>query len=125
MKKIGLLDETTRGNLHVDTRTTFVKGLIRLQEDEVPEHLAKAKPILRKLDEICAETGYSRIELAIGYVKREQGINHLVFGIRDLNQLKQDIKAFDTEIPAQVIRRLEQEFQNIDMDIVVPSLWKR
>jgi aryl-alcohol dehydrogenase-like predicted oxidoreductase len=125
MKEIGLLDETTRGNLHVDTRTTFVKGLIRLQEDEVPEHLAKAKPILRKLDEICAETGYSRIELAIGYVKREQGINHLVFGIRDLNQLKQDIKAFDTEIPAQVIRRLEQEFQNIDMDIVVPSLWKR
>jgi aryl-alcohol dehydrogenase-like predicted oxidoreductase len=125
MKEIGLFDEAHRGNLQVDTRTTFIKGLIRLQENEVPEHLAKAKPILRKLDEICAETGYSRIELAIGYVKKEQGINHLVFGIRDLEQLKQDIAAFDRKVPEEVMNRLDQEFKNIDTDIVVPSLWKR
>lgn len=125
MKKVGLFDEDKRGNLQVDSRTTFIKGLIRLQEEAVPEHLAKAKPILRKLDEICKKTGYSRIELAIGYVKKEQGINHLVFGIRDLKQLKQDIQAFEREIPQDVLCKLEQEFSDIDTDIVIPSLWKR
>lgn len=125
MKKVGLLDEDKRGSLLVDSRTTFIKGLIRLQEEEVPDHLAKAKPILRKLDEFCKETGYSRIELAIGYVKREQSINHLVFGIRDLEQLKQDIAAFNIDIPKDILCRLDKEFSEIDTDIVVPSLWKR
>ena len=125
MKKVGLLDEDKRGSLLVDSRTTFIKGLIRLQEEVVPDHLAKAKPILRKLDEFCKETGYSRIELAIGYVKREQSINHLVFGIRELEQLKQDIAAFNIDIPKDVLCRLDKEFSEIDTDIVVPSLWKR
>ena len=125
MKKVGLFDEDKRGSLLVDSRTTFIKGLIRLQEEEVPDHLAKAKPILRKLDDFCKETGYSRIELAIGYVKKEQKINHLVFGIRDIEQLKQDIRAYRREIPQDVLCELEQEFSGIDTDIVVPSLWKR
>lgn len=125
MKNAGLFDEKKRGELKVDSRTTFIKGLIRLREDEVPEHLAKAKPILRKLDTICKETGYSRIELAIGYVKKEQAINHLVFGIRDLEQLKMDIAAFDKKIPMDILCRLDEEFKDIDTDIVVPSLWKR
>ncbi len=125
MKNVGLFDENKRGNLNVDTRTTFIKGLIRLQEEEVPEHLSKAKPILHKLDRICTETGFSRIELAIGYVKKEHGINHLVFGVRDLEQLTQDIAAFNRDIPEDILQKLDIEFNDIDTDIVVPSLWKR
>lgn len=125
MKEIGLFDVSKRGKLKVDSRTTFIKGLIRLKEDEIPEHLIKAKPILRKLDEICAESGYSRIELAIGYVKREQSINHLVFGIRDIEQLKEDIAAFENNIPEEIFKRLDKEFEKVEADLVVPSLWKK
>lgn len=110
-------------NVNIDVRTAFVKGLIKLNEDEVPEHLAKAKPILRKLDALCKETGYSRIDLAIGYVKREKQINHLVFGIRDLEQLKYDISSFEKEIPSDILDEIDKEFSGIDADIVVPSLW--
>ena len=91
----------------------------------MPEHLEKAKPILKKLDEISAETGYSRIELAIGYVKNQEGIDHLVFGIRDIEQLKQDIEAFQMNLSADVINALEDAFIDVDTDIVVPSLWKK
>ena len=125
MKHVGILDAAARESLQVDTRTAFIKGLIRLQEDEVPEHLGKAKPILRKLDRICEETGFSRIDLAIGYVKKEERINHLVFGIRDIDQLKEDIEAFGKNIPAEVLKRLNEEFKEIDTDLVVPSLWKK
>ena len=125
MKDVGLFDESTRGKLKVDSRTTFVKGLIKLPIDQVPEHLEKAKPILKKLDEISAETGYSRIELAIGYVKNQVGIEHLVFGVRDIEQLKQDIEAFRMNLPKDVINALEDAFTDVDTDIVVPSLWKK
>lgn len=125
MKEVGLFDRTKIGEMKVDTRTTFIKGLIRLSDSEIPEHLEKARPILQKLDEICDETGYNRIQLAIGYVKQQEAINHLVFGVRDLKQLKQDIEAFGLDIPSDIFVKMDEEFKNIDTDIVVPSLWKR
>ena len=109
----------------VDVRTAFIKGLIRLDIDEVPEHLAKAKPILKSLDEICAKYGYTRIELAIGYIKRIKGIKHLVFGVRTIEQLQEDIDAFNKKIPEDIFVEIDKKFANIDADIVVPSLWKK
>lgn len=125
MKERGVLDDASKGNCKIDTRTAFIKGLIRLDVGEVPEYLAKAKPILQRLDAICAETGYTRVELALGYIKREQSIEHLVFGIRDMEQLKEDIEAFQKTIPLEIFDDLEKEFSGIDADLVVPSLWKK
>lgn len=125
MKECGFLDIKNRGDIKLDTRTAFVKGLIRLTEEEVPEHLKQAKPILRKLDEICKQTGYSRIDLAIGYVKRENNIQHLVFGIRDMEQLKEDIISFQKDVPEKILQELESEFSGVDANLVVPSLWKK
>lgn len=125
MKESGIFDHSALNRCKIDTRTTFIKGLIRLDVNEIPEHLSKAKPILTKLDKICNETGYSRIELAIGYVKRQSRINHLVFGIRDMEQLKEDIAAFEKTIDNQIFDDIDQTFSGIDADLVVPSLWKK
>lgn len=121
MKEQGVFDK--KQDVLMDVRTIFVKGLIRLEADNVPDHLAKAKPILKELDKICKETGYSRIELAMGYVKRQTEINQIVFGIRNLEQLKEDIDAFEKDIPRSVFADMESIFANIDADIVIPSLW--
>ena len=125
MKQSGVFDKEKMGDCLVDVRTAFIKGLIRLKNDEVPEHLEKAKPILDKLDQFCEKTGYSRIDLSLGYIKRQNNINHLVFGIRDLDQLKEDIISFDKNIPEDIFVEIDSEFENIDADIVVPSLWKK
>lgn len=108
---------------NIDIRTIFIKGLIRLAESEVPEHLSKANPILNKLDEFCKKTGYSRIELAMGYVKREKNINHLVFGIRTIEQLKEDIESFEKQISDDIFNEMDKAFSEIPTDLVVPSLW--
>lgn len=123
MKENGVFNSGAEHGFNMDVRTVFIKGLIRLKEEEVPEHLSKAKPILKKLDEICKKSGYSRIELAIGYVKREELINHLVFGIRDMEQLKEDMSAFEKEIPEELFNEIDNEFSGISADLVVPSLW--
>lgn len=125
MKKADVFDHGYKKGFNIDVRTVFIKGLIRLHEDEIPEHLAKAKPILRKLDDICRRTGFSRIELAMGYVKREPTINHLVFGIRTLEQLKEDIDSFHKSIPEEIYKEMDIEFADISADLVVPSLWVR
>ena len=125
MQQAGVFERKNMGDCSVDVRTAFIKGLIRLEIDQVPDYLAKSKPILLKLDEYCKRTGYSRIDLAIGYIKRQKNINHLVFGIRNLDQLKQDIASFNRTISEDIFEDIDKDFANIDADIVVPSLWKK
>lgn len=125
MRQQGVFNEEVKGNCEIDVRTAFIKGLIRLNINEVPEYLSKAKPILQKLDRFCNETGFSRIELALGYIKRQKSINHLVFGIRDIEQLKEDIEAFEKNIPESIFDDIDKTFSNVDANIVVPSLWKK
>ena len=125
MKESDIFDRADFSGCNMDVRTAFVKGLIRLRDTEVPEYLAKAKPILKKLDRLCEETGFSRIDIAMGYIKREKQVNHLVFGIRTLDQLKEDIASFQKNIPESIFKAIDKEFSGIDADIVVPSLWKK
>lgn len=125
MRESGIFEKAGEAGCAVDVRTVFVKGLIRLSEAEVPEHLAKARPILRRLDGLCGETGFSRTDIAMGYVKREHRASRLVFGIRTLEQLKEDIESFQRDVPESVFEGIDRELSGIDADIVVPSLWRR
>ena len=121
MKEAGVFDRPDR--CHIDTRSAFIQGLIVLNEDSVPPFLERSKPILKKIDQICKETGMGRVELALAYVKREQAITHLVFGVDSLEQLKEDMQLFQREVPAELLMDIEKEFDGIDADIVMPSLW--
>ncbi len=125
MKESGVFNSSLTGKCEIHSRTAFVKGLVKLKCDEVPEYLVKAKPVLAHFDKLCKETGYSAIELAINYVKRENAISHLVIGIRNLQQLKEDIKIFNRTIDKDVFALIDKEFSDVEADIVIPSLWKR
>lgn len=125
MKEAGVFDSPLKGNCEIHSRTAFVKGLVKLDINEIPSYLASAKPIIERFDRICRETGYSRIELAINYVKREKSISHLVIGVRSISQLSEDINIFNREIPQSVLNKIDEEFSGIDANIVVPSLWKK
>lgn len=125
MKKSGVLDSPKKGNCEIYTRSAFIQGLITMKEEQVPPFLEKARPIIRRIDEACRKNGVSRVELALAYVKREKNISHLVFGVDSLAQLKEDIELFQKEVSASLLADVERDFEGIDADIVMPSLWKR
>lgn len=125
MREAGVLARAAEAGCGMDTRSAFIQGLILMRGDEVPGFLSGARPILSKLDAVCADTGYTRIELAMAYVKRERAVSHLVFGVDSLGQLEEDIAAFEREVPEDVIERLDGEFEGIPADLVMPSLWKK
>ena len=109
----------------IHSRSAFIQGLILMKEDEVPDFLAKAKPIVRKIDQFCSQYEISRIELALSFVKRQNSISHLVFGVDNLEQLQENIALFENSLPNEIIDEISKEFVDIDTDIVMPSLWKR
>lgn len=108
------------------SRSAFIQGLVLMEPGEVPPFLReKAGPILQKISLFCKETGLTRIQLAMGFVKRQTAISHLVFGVRNLEQLREDVSIFQQDLPDDVADELEARFSGIAADIVVPSLWKK
>lgn len=120
----GVFDLPLNGT-EIDTRSAFIQGLIIMSEDKVPPFLAKAKPIVRKIDEVCEKYGVNRVALAMSFVKQQKSISSLVFGVDTMEQLKQDIEYFNKEIPSATVNEIANEFTEIETDIVMPSLWKK
>lgn len=127
MKNNGVFDlADAKGNTtQIHSRSAFIQGLILMDEEQVPDFLSKARPIVRKISELCSRYEISRIALAMNYVKQEESISHLVFGVDNIRQLKEDIQIFQEDIDKDVIRYISREFCDIEADIVMPSLWKK
>lgn len=125
MKKSGMLDSHKRGGCQIHTRSAFIQGLIAMEEEQVPVYLSNARPIVKKIGFLCKEAGLSRVQLALQYVKMEQNISHLVFGVDSLEQLKDDITFFNTDLPADLLEQIGTEFDDIEAEIVMPSLWEK
>ena len=127
MKNNGVFDlSDANGNTtQIHSRSAFIQGLILMQENQVPDFLVKAKPIVKLIDKLCKKYNISRIALAMNYVKQEKAISHLVFGVDNIEQLKENIDIFQTDISKKIVDDISREFRNIEADIVMPSLWKK
>lgn len=127
MKNNGVFDlaDANGNTTQIHSRSAFIQGLILMQENQVPDFLTKAKPIVRLIDKLCKKYNISRIALAMNYVKQEKAISHLVFGVDNIEQLKENIDIFQTDISKKIVDDISREFRNIEADIVMPSLWKK
>ncbi len=121
MAKEGVLNPQNKVDIH--SRSAFIQGLILMKEAEVPPFLEKAKPIVRKIDDLCQKYQVSRISLAINFVKQFDAISHLVFGVDNIAQLKENIEIFDASFPKEILQDISKEFENIETNIIMPSLW--
>lgn len=125
MKDAGVFIKAEDSHCNLEVRSAFIQGLILLDEMQVPYYLAEAKPIVSRLKKISDETGIPRVALAMAYVKREKVVSHLVFGVDNKEQLVEDIKLFNENIPTNVLDLLDKEFAGLKAEVVMPSLWKR
>lgn len=126
MRWEGVFEMDASGRMTIDARSAFVQGLVLMAAGEVPDFLARARPFVEKVDLLCRRHGLSRVAMALGFVKRQRGIGHLVFGVDSLSQLKEDIAAFnETDLAPEVVKDVDEEFQGVPADVVMPSLWAR
>jgi len=121
----GIFDLALEKNFVLHSRSAFVQGLILMDENDIPFYLSAAKPFVSKFSRLCEEYGISRIALALGFVKRQNAISHLVFGVDNLKQLKEYIEEFDKLADFKIIDLIAKEFTNIPDEIALPGLWKR
>lgn len=64
--------------------------------------------LLREMHIICAETGLTMTELSLGWALRQPGITSAIVGCRNIQQLRDNVKALDVIISDELNDRLLQ-----------------
>ena len=114
--------ETTGTVVHV--RSAFVQGLLLMDVNAVPPHLAGCVPVLREVSRLCADYGVDRRQVALSYVKRQQGVADLVFGVHDMAQLRETISDFNANIDIAVVDEIASRFSDVDANLFMPNKWR-
>ena len=110
--------------VEVDVRSVFLQGLLMMEEKDVPEYLKPMTVYLNRLNGLCKETGIPKKQLLIGYVKNMKEIQKIVFGVDNLDQLKEFIEVYNSAVcPPDVTTQINQLFQNIKEDLLLPYKW--
>lgn len=122
MKDANVLKAAASRSMIIHSRSAFVQGLILMNSNAIPDYLAGIRPYIVKFESLCRETGYSPRALALGYVKAQPEISHLVFGVDNLKQLREIITDFSTV--TKINDDLAKTFSKIPEELIMPNKWR-
>lgn len=109
--------------MEIYARSTLLQGLVMMRPDELPGKMQFAKSYISSFQEICRKAGFSLLEAAISYVMQHPDISYVVFGVDNINQLKEYISIANHPIPPELFSGLYNEFEGVDEKLVNPVLW--
>jgi aryl-alcohol dehydrogenase-like predicted oxidoreductase len=110
----------------VFARSAFLQGLFFMEENKIPSYIENAKVYFREMDRIIEKYGFSRQQAALMFSLKNKDIDHTVFGVDNVGQLREDIAIAESEIEFEdCLAELKEKFVNIEKNIIFPSLWKK
>lgn len=122
--KEGFIPKVKKAGIKVFTRSAFLQGLFMMKREAIPDHLKRAVPYLDKINNIINQYDTDIVSVILQFVKKEEDIDYLVFGVETKQQLKEDIlKAGQNSVPDECIRQLKKQINNVSQSIIFPSLW--
>jgi len=126
LNKTDFFKLTRQNNVTVFARSAFLQGLILMDTEEIPVHLAVAKEYLKELDVILRKYSISRLAAALWFSLNNPDLDYIVFGVDNFDQLTEDLilaeKIVDFE---ECYQELYNHFLNVEQSIVIPSLWAK
>ncbi len=118
---------TKANGVTVFARSPFLQGLLFMADDDIPAYLERARLYLHDFNKIISKYHLSRAEVALSLSCLNPGIDYVVFGVDNIEQLTENIEVFNrnSDTDSICIEELKQHFMNIEKEIIFPSLWAR
>ena len=115
-----------RHDVEIHVRSIFLQGI--LVNDF--KHWPKIKeydfePIYDNITNLCKKYNLSKLELVVGYIKSIKWIDSVLFGVDNIEQLKENIALYKntTELNKTILNECTKLFSNIPKELVNPVLW--
>lgn len=123
--KTGLLNQLTEAGKLVFARSIFLQGLFFMDPAQLKGDLKIAEKYLKQLNELALQAQMSIAQLAFSFVRDLSGVNSIVFGAVNEEQIRQNISLLNGKaVPAEVTDQIKVLFSNIEENLLTPGTWK-
>jgi len=110
-------------DIEVHARSIFLQGLLLMDPDKIHPFFNEIRLLLQKYQRFLYLNGLSLVEGAIGFIKKIPEIDHIVVGVNNLKQLKDNIQSFNRTNNHLNIDSFK-EFYISEPKFINPSSWK-
>lgn len=124
LDKCGFFSRAIEKGVTIYARSSLLQGLAVMDPNKLPDKVQFAKDYLLKFDAICREFSIPKLNAAIGYVAQKKGIDYIVFGVDNQNQLEEYISLENCVISDDMISCIDNLFNDAPEKLVNPVLWK-
>lgn len=124
----GGIDKLHEKGVIVFIRSVFLQGLFFRDTNTLPQTglLAEAKEPLERLHRLAAEENMSVAQVAITFMRDLVGVNSLVLGADNAEQVKQNLELANAPALSDSARaKILDMFGDINPDILKPWLWNK
>ncbi len=116
----GQLARLAAAGVEVHARSIFLQGLLLMDPERVPAHLAPVAPRLRALRSATLERGSTPLAEALGFVRAQTGVDVVLCGVHSAAQLEGVLAAWQAAGPHLADAR---RFALDDLTLMDPARW--
>jgi len=122
--KSGFFEKAHSKGIAVFVRSIYLQGLILMENADVPDKLQCIIPFKNQLKEICEHFGRTTKEVAMKFPLTQKGVTGIVFGVDNLNQLKENINLYnELQLEKPMIDDILNKFNDIPEYLLDPRQW--
>lgn len=116
-------EQLDENNIGLVSRSTFLKGIIPCEIDDVPKGLEEIKPFKEELQRLANECNVSVPELASVFVYYNDFINSTILGVDSPKELESNIKSID-RFDKNLLEHIDFDSLRINDDYLIdPRKW--
>ncbi len=121
-------DSAKKNNVTVFARSPFLKGLLLMKPEELPQHLKHIGPDLERFISISKKYNITPLEAALCFVDKECRADHIVYGVNTEKELEENIEIMDKISKInhnELIKEIKDNFRDLNRGAINPSLWSK
>ena len=107
-----------KNKIEIHVRSIFLQGLLLMHSKSIPNYFEKWENLFSKWHIWLLKNKFEPLQSCLNFVFKTKGIDKIVIGVNDLNQLKQIFK-----IKTQKKIIIPKNIQSSDKNLLYPSLW--
>ncbi|NDV20639.1 NADP-dependent oxidoreductase [Pseudodesulfovibrio sp. JC047] len=122
-EKAGVLRTAETRGVRLMVRSVFLQGLLTMDSESLPPHMAYAQPHVARYRTIATTHGMDPTVAAMAYVRKAFPSAHIIFGALNSSQLLQNVHAFEHPFSSTAYADFRTQLSAVPDNVLNPSLW--
>jgi aryl-alcohol dehydrogenase-like predicted oxidoreductase len=124
-EKSGVFEYAKKRNKNIYIRSIFLQGLFLMPKEEIPQKMSYVGPEIEKLVQFSENSGFSKEEIAIAFVKYGYPESRILFGIDSIVHLEKNTNAWLKNYSADLVDIVRELYNDVPDNVTNWNLWPK